>query len=70
MGNADRIIRMVIAAAIATLYYRNIITGTLAYILLAVAGIFILTSLFATCPLYTLLGIRTSAGKKRGEAIL
>jgi len=63
MGNADRIVRVLIAAVIAVLYYTNILTGTLAYILLAVAGIFVLTSLLATCPLYSLLGINTCHAK-------
>ncbi|MBS1574976.1 MAG: DUF2892 domain-containing protein [Bacteroidetes bacterium] len=69
MGNADRAIRIIIAAIIATLYYRNIITGSLAYVLLAVAGIFVITSLFAICPLYTILGIRTCANGKKSKTV-
>jgi hypothetical protein len=64
MGNADRIIRVLIALVIALLFYKNIITGPLAYVLLAVAGIFVLTSLIGSCPLYSLIGIRTCAPKK------
>ena len=45
MGNADRIIRVLIAAIIAVLYITNTVTGTLAYVLLALGGIFLLTSL-------------------------
>jgi len=63
MGNADRIVRVLIAAVIAVLYYTNIITGTLAYILLAVAGIFVLTSLIGSCPLYSLFGINSCSAK-------
>lgn len=65
MGNADRIIRMIIAAAIAVLYYQDIISGTLAYILLAVAGIFVITSIAGTCPLYSLIGINTCGSKHK-----
>ncbi|MDB0040923.1 DUF2892 domain-containing protein [Algibacter sp.] len=64
MGTLDKGIRFVIAIAIALLYYFNIITGTLAYILMAVAIIFLLTSFINFCPLYTLFGINTCKVKK------
>ena len=59
MGAADRIIRLIIAAVIAVLYFMNILTGTLGIVLLVVAGIFLLTSIFGLCPLYLLLRIKT-----------
>ncbi|BDW92629.1 membrane protein [Flagellimonas marinaquae] len=59
MGGADRVIRIVLALIVGALYYFNMITGTLAYVLLALATIFVLTSLVSFCPLYTLFGIRT-----------
>lgn len=52
MGSADRIIRVIIAAAIAVLFFTDVITGTWGIILLVVAGIFLLTGIFGTCPLY------------------
>lgn len=64
MGTLDKGIRFVIAIAISLLYYFNIITGTLAYILMAVAIIFLLTSFINFCPLYTLFGINTCKVKK------
>ena len=64
MGTLDKGIRFVIAIAIALLYYFDIITGTLAYILIAVAIIFLLTSFINFCPLYTLFGINTCKVKK------
>ncbi len=64
MGNSDRIIRIAIAVLVAVLYWQGIIKGTLAYILLALAIIFVLTSLVSFCPLYTLLGINTCKVKK------
>lgn len=64
MGNTDRIIRVVIAAVIAILFINNIITGVLAYVLLVVGVIFLLTSLVGSCPLYSLLGTNTCRFKK------
>ena len=64
MGNTDRIIRVVIAAVIAILFINNIITGVLAYVLLVVGVIFLLTSLVGSCPLYSFLGINTCRVKK------
>lgn len=59
MGLADRIIRIVIAAVIVTLFYLNLISGTLAIVLLVFAGIFVLTSIVGTCPLYLPFGFST-----------
>ena len=64
MGNADRIIRVLIAAVIAVLYFTNVITGTLAYVLLALGGIFVLTSLVSFCPLYVPFKISTCPKKQ------
>ncbi len=59
MGNTDRIIRVVAAIIVAVLYFTNVISGTVAIVLGILAGIFILTSLVGTCPLYLPFGIRT-----------
>jgi hypothetical protein len=64
MGNADKIIRLIIAAIVGFLFYNGSITGTLGIILLVAAGIFVLTSLIGFCPLYTILGIKTCPTKK------
>jgi hypothetical protein len=63
MGSTDKVIRIVIAIGIALLYYFNIIEGTLAYILMALAIIFIVTSFINFCPLYTLFGVNTCKTK-------
>jgi hypothetical protein len=60
MGSVDRIVRVMIAVIIAALYFAGQISGTLAIILLAVAGIFILTSFISFCPLYWPFGIHTN----------
>lgn len=59
MGGADRIIRFVVAAVIGLLYWQGIIAGTLAYVLMAVAAIFVVTSFISFCPLYSIVGLRT-----------
>lgn len=59
MGGTDRIIRLVVAAAIVGLFFTNIISGTLAIVLLVVAGIFVLTSTVSFCPLYAMVGLST-----------
>ncbi len=59
MGSTDKIIRLIIAAVIGVLFLTNIISGTLGIILLALAGIFVLTSVISFCPLYTLIGAST-----------
>jgi len=63
MGNADRIVRVIVAILIGILYFTGIISGTVAIILLVLGGIFILTSLVSTCPLYLPFGINTRKRK-------
>lgn len=64
MGNIDKIIRILIAAIVAALYFMGIITGTLGIVLLLLAGVFVLTSLISFCPLYLPLGINTCPKNK------
>ncbi len=59
MGNLDRMIRLAIVVLISILSFKEVITGTLSIVLLAVSAIFLLTSLVSFCPLYTLFGINT-----------
>lgn len=63
MGNNDRAIRLVLAALFVVLYLNNIVIGIWGIILLALAGIFTITSVVGFCPLYTLLKINTNRGK-------
>ncbi|MFT6795295.1 MAG: hypothetical protein ACJART_000427 [Maribacter sp.] len=64
MGGTDRIIRIVVALTAVALYYFNVIEGTLAYVLLALAGVFLLTSFISFCPLYTIFGVNSCKVKK------
>lgn len=63
MGNIDRLIRIIVAVIIGIMFWQGIIEGTLAYVLLVLSVIFILTSLINFCPLYTLFGINTCKRK-------
>ena len=64
MGRIDKIVRFTIAVVIALLVYYELIEGALAYILLAVAAVFVLTSLTGFCPLYGLFGLNSCKMKK------
>jgi len=64
MGSADKFIRVIIAAIITVLYFTDVISGTLAIILVILAAVFVLTSLINFCPLYAPFGI--SSRKKQG----
>lgn len=63
MGGFDRIIRVLIAAVFAYLYFGGIVTGTIGIILLVLGGVFVLTSLVGFCPLYTMFGLNTCPRK-------
>ncbi|EAR00871.1 hypothetical protein FB2170_17341 [Maribacter sp. HTCC2170] len=65
MGSTDKIVRILIAAIIAVLYFTNIIPGTLGIVLLVLAGVFVLTSLISFCPLYAPFGLSTCAMKDK-----
>ncbi|MFN0276313.1 MAG: DUF2892 domain-containing protein [Chitinophagales bacterium] len=64
MGSADKTIRILVAIAVIILYFANVISGTVAIILLALAAIFIVTSFIGTCPLYLPFGISTLRKRK------
>lgn len=65
MGTVDRLIRTILAAVIAVLYFTNQITGTAAIILGIFAIAFLLTSSIGFCPLYVPLKISTAKKKEK-----
>lgn len=67
MGSADKTIRLIVAGVIALLYFTNIIGGTVGLILLALGGVFVLTSVVGFCPLYAPLGINTCKVKPESK---
>lgn len=60
LGNLDKAIRIIAALVIAIFYFMNLISGTVAIILLIVAAIFVVTSFISFCPLYIPFGINTA----------
>jgi Protein of unknown function (DUF2892) len=64
MGSTDRIIRIIIAAIFAILYFTGTVTGTIGLVLLVLGGVFVLTSFMSFCPLYSIFGMSTCPVKK------
>jgi len=64
MGLTDRIIRMIIAITLGSIYYMNFVSGTAAVIVVILAAISLITSLIGYCPIYHILGIGTAGEKK------
>ena len=63
MGTADRILRILVAVAIAVLYFTGVISATLGLILMILAAVFILTAFMSFCPLYLPFGLSTAKKK-------
>jgi hypothetical protein len=64
MGTADRVIRVILAAIFAFLYFNGTVTGTVGIVLVVLGAVFALTSLVSFCPLYAIFGIRTCPVEK------
>lgn len=64
VGTIDKVIRIAPAIVFAVLYFTGTVSGTLGIILLVLGGVFLLTSLMGTCPLYSMVGISTCPVKK------
>jgi hypothetical protein len=62
ISDVDRIIRVVIAAVFAYLYFSGIVTGTAGIVLLVLGAVFLLTAAIAFCPLYAPFKISTHKG--------
>lgn len=60
MSNTDRIVRVVVAALFAYLYFGGIVTGTLGVVLVVLGAVFLLTAVIAFCPLYAPFKINTN----------
>ena len=63
MGNPDRLIRILLAAGFAYLYFAGVVTGIIGLILVILGGVFLLTSLIGFCPLYTIFKFNTCSTK-------
>ncbi|MDD5507090.1 MAG: DUF2892 domain-containing protein [Bacteroidales bacterium] len=65
MGWADRIIRIVIAAVFAILFFTKVVTGGWGIVFLIIAIIFLVTGIIGNCPLYSVLKCNTLFSKKK-----
>jgi hypothetical protein len=63
MGTIDIVIRILIAIIFVALFFTGTVSGVLGYILLALAGVFVLTSIFRLCPIYLPFNINTGKTK-------
>ncbi|MCP4550659.1 MAG: DUF2892 domain-containing protein [Bacteroidetes bacterium] len=63
VGVLDKIIRLIIAAAIAYFIYSNVLIGVWAIVEAVVGAIMLLTALLECCGLYTVFGIKTCCAK-------
>jgi hypothetical protein len=68
MGQIDRLVRSFAAVNIFSFYYIGVLQGTPGKILLIIAGAFVVSAIFAVCPLYQIFGISTCS-KKHGSKI-
>ena len=59
MGTADRLIRPTLAIGFVGLYMAKKVTGTAGKVLLGLSGMFLITSLFGSCPVYHAAGVNT-----------
>jgi hypothetical protein len=59
MSDTDRIVRVILAALLAYLYFSGIVTGVLGIVLVVLAAVFLLTAAIAFCPLYAPFKIST-----------
>jgi len=62
MGTTDSIIRFILAAVFAVLYFTGTVSGAFGIVLLVLAVVFALTAVVRICPLYLPFKLST-AGK-------
>jgi hypothetical protein len=55
----DRILRVIAGAALLSLFFFQVVGGTLGIALLILGGVLMITGLIGFCPLYTLVKITT-----------
>jgi hypothetical protein len=65
MGTLDRVIRIVLAAVVAVLYFAHVLSPVAAVILGVVGVVFLATGIAGFCPLYLLFGL---SSKKKSAA--
>ena len=68
MGTIDKTLRILAAVAFIILFFTHVLEGVLGIIVLVIAGMFIVTSIFGVCPLYTPFGIKTCKSEEVQKA--
>ena len=63
IGKSDKIVRILIAVLFTVLFLNQVVTGVMGVILVILAGVFLLTSVVGTCPLYLPFKINTNHKK-------
>ena len=63
IGKTDKIVRVLIAVLFTVLFLNQLITGIFGVVLVILAGVFLLTSVVGTCPLYLPFKINTNHKK-------
>ena len=65
VGSIDRLLRLLVGAALIMAPLSGLMglgaNAAVAYGMIAVGGILVLTSIFGMCPIYSLLGIKTKS---------
>mgnify|MGYP001577411266 CR=1 FL=1 len=64
MGTIDKVIRVAVAIVFVVLFFTHVVTGVLGYIFLAIAALFLITSIIGVCPLYLPFKISTICKKE------
>lgn len=64
VGSIDKVARLIIAVIAVYVVYKGIVASPWDYVLYAVAGIMVITSLMGSCPLFSIFGINTCKVKK------
>ena len=59
VGSADKIVRYLLALALAALMFFNVVEGTLFWVAGALAIIFVATALMNFCPIWAAFGVNT-----------
>jgi hypothetical protein len=63
-GNADRLIRLVIAAVLGTVALTGLVAAPWSYLALGLAAIMLATALTGFCPIYAIFGVSTCPRQK------
>lgn len=59
LSNIDRVLRVVLAALFAYLFFSGVVTGAFGVVLLVLGLVFLVTAIVSFCPLYGLFRFST-----------